>query len=79
MLIGSCECCPSKETAVTQVSLPADMWEHEPSVNRSSDFTRKIGNSYLYVNCPIDSIKNKIYLNKCTGQTKLICGLDLIP
>lgn len=48
---------------------------HEPWSPASS---RKIGNSYLYVNCPFGSTGNKMYLNECAGHRKLVCRLDLI-
>ena len=61
-------------TEATQVQLPTNVWGHENGINRTPDFSRKIGNSYFYVKCPIDSIQKKI--NKSMGQTKLVCGLD---
>ena len=64
----------SKATVATQVQLPINVWEHENGINRIPDFSRKIGNLYFYVKCPIDSIKKKI--NKSMGQTKLIYRLD---
>ena len=47
-------------TEATQVQLPTNVWEHENGINRTPDFSRKIGNSYFYVKCPIDSIQKKI-------------------